>query len=347
MKISELEVYNFRSYKERKISFTDGVTTLSGPNGIGKTNLLEAVYLLLQGRSFRDSDEELILHGAQWWKVRGKIDGQWRELRYYPQKINGKELFVDETRKGRFTYRHQLPVVLFEPDDLHMIHAGPSTRRSYMDMILTKIDPLYRALLSKYERALLQRNNLLKRTKSLDILRDTVFVWDVALSEYGAQLMRRRQALVMEMNEHLTKMYSTIANKNQTLTIEYHTSVEGDLIESSLLAQRLSAKLSHDQLRGFTSVGPHRDDLVFILNGKPAQTTASRGEVRSILLALKQLEVRLITMYLSVSPIVLLDDVLSELDEIRQKTLLTTDNQIILTTTHRNTKEKRETLIVL
>ncbi len=345
MIISNLLLQNFRSYEERQFSFTDGVTMIVGPNGVGKTNVLESIYTLLQGKSFRDGDEQLLHYNTEWWKVVGTLDSVEREVRYMPLQPSPKQLIVNRTAKGRFTYKSQLPVVLFEPDDLQMIHGSPSARRAYLDTLLCKLDPSYRLVMNKYERALLQRNNLLKKGLSFAQLHDAVFVWDIAMAEYGAEMIKRRSKLSDQLNEHLSDIYSHIADASETLSALYQPSVT----RNTQLATQLAHTLEKDVLRGFTGVGPHRDDVELLLNSKSAKQTASRGEIRSIVLALKQAEFQLLKDTLGDAPIFLLDDVFSELDETRQKALITQtkDTQKIITTTHlpRTMKRAVETLI--
>lgn len=334
MKIKEATLNNFRSYDERTFEFSPDVTVIVGKNGAGKTNILEAIYILLQGKSFRDADEQLLRYETDWWRISGTFDNFERELRYQPSQQTSKQLYVNGTQKGRFTYKQQLPVVLFEPDHLLLIHGSPSLRRAYLDTLLTAVSPNYRAILAKYERALQQRNNLLKKKLPLAQLKDSVFVWDVALSEYGAELQTARARLTEAINTGLSGYYSTLAGAEQTLSVTYEPTTKGG---SHTLLQLLNRSLEKDILRGFTSVGPHRDDIGFLLNGKDAKATASRGEVRTIVLALKYAEIAELSAANSTMPILLLDDVFSELDESRQKALLanTEGIQKIITTTHR------------
>lgn len=305
-----------------------------GRNGVGKTNILEAIHVLLQGRSFRDSDEELLRYEQEWWKVSGQLPGGERELRYQLGQPSPKQLLVDGVSKGRFTYRHQLPVVLFEPDDLLMLHGGPGMRRHYLDSLLVKLLPAYRQTLAKYERALLQRNNLLKKELPLTALRDAVFVWDIALSEYGSEIIRQRSWLVGAFNTTLSGHYSAIANNQQPVTVHYtHNASQ----TAQHTAEYLSKTIDKDALRGFTSIGPHRDDLQFMLNGKNVQQSASRGEIRTLVLALKAAELELLQQaHKGSTPLFLLDDVFSELDHERQQSLLTHTKHVqkIITATH-------------
>lgn len=334
MKLNQVTLHNFRSYEESSFEFSPEVTVITGQNGIGKTNILEAVYILLQGKSFRDSDDKLLRYDTDWWKVRGVFDDFERELRYQPVQQRSKQLYIDGTQKGRFTYKHQIPVVLFEPDHLLLLHGSPTLRRAYLDTLLTALLPTYRSTLAKYERALQQRNNLLKRRLPYDVLRDSVFVWDVALSEYGAEIQAAREKLVETLNTSLSGYYSTLAANEQTLAVIYEPTSKGG---AHALAHQLTHSLEKDMERGFTSIGPHRDDISFLLNSKDAKTTASRGEIRTIVLALKYAEIAEISASNSMMPILLLDDVFSELDASRQAALLLNTNGIqkIITTTHR------------
>lgn len=343
MVLQKLRLENFRSYTQREFSFSPEVTVITGKNGIGKTNILEAIYVLLQGKSFRDSDDQLLRYETDWWKVNGVFDEYTRELRYQPGQTVSKQLLVDETSKGRFTYRQQIPVVLFEPEHLALLHGSPSLRRSYLDTLLIALVPTYRSTLAKYERALLQRNNLLKKGGSLVQLRDTVFVWDIALSEYGAELQDARRELISTLTTELSGLYSELAGVKQTLEAVYEPAGANG---SHGLAQALAKSLERDVMRGFTSAGPHRDDIRFVLNGKDAKTTASRGEIRTVVLALKYAEVTQLRKQTGLEPLFLLDDVFSELDTTRQNALLakTEGVQKIITTTHPPAKTKATTI---
>lgn len=339
MKLRKVTLNNFRSYEENSFEFSPDVTVITGQNGVGKTNILEAIYVLLQGKSFRDADDQLLRYDSEWWKVNGVFDDFERELRYQPLQQRSKQLFVDGTQKGRFTYKHQVPVVLFEPDHLLLVHGSPSLRRAYLDTLLVALSPMYRSTLAKYERALQQRNNLLKKKLPYPQLKDAVFVWDVALSEYGAEIHAARAKLIETLNSSLSGYYSALAASDHTLVVAYEPTSKGG---SHALAHLLSQSLEKDMLRGFTGVGPHRDDISFLLDGKDARTTASRGEVRTIVLALKYAEIAELSTHTSALPILLLDDVFSELDASRQAALLANTNGIqkIITTTHAPAKTK-------
>jgi len=322
MTLSEITLHQFRSHHEATFQFDPKVTFICGPNGAGKTNILEAINILFTGKSFRDNDEELIEFQHDWWRVEGILDGVTRDVRYQPSQQRAKQLHIDEVNKGRFTSRQQLPVVLFEPDDLLMIHGSPSARRRYIDDCILSVEPSYRQTLAKYERSLLQRNNLLKnKALSTSARKDSLFVWDVSLSELGAVIMAKRLEIVEQLNTQLSEIYSQIAGESQTLTVSYESKSHLPPSSSTLL-QELHHSLSHDVARGMTTVGPHRDDIGFVLNDTSAKHTASRGEVRSIILSLKVAFARLMEEQHNTTPIVLLDDVFSELDVTRKSKLI-------------------------
>jgi DNA replication and repair protein RecF len=333
MTLREIALHHFRSYKEARFSFSEQVTIISGPNGSGKTNILEAIYTLCNGKSFRDGDGALTQFEAPWWRVEGQVDDVRRDVRFNPTRQPSKQLIVDDIKKSRLTYHEQLPVVLFEPEDLRLIDGSPSRRRDFLDRILVQLSPLYRRSLRAYERSLTQRNNLLKQSHYHDI-DDTLFVWDVSLAEHGARLIDERRALIDRLNSSLSDVYSTIADTTQQIVVQYDSPIGHKDTMSSLLTQ-LKKHSQSDRQRGFTSVGPHRDDIIFTLNDHDAATSASRGEVRSIILSLKLIEAKLYEERYETAPLLLFDDVFSELDETRRAKLLKAQAgmQLILTTT--------------
>lgn len=229
---------------------------------------------------------------------------------------------------------------MFEPDDLRLLHGSPTRRRQFIDRLISQLDPLYGPALRKYERALKQRNNLLKKAHTTH---DELFVWNIALSEYGAYIIEQRIRFIEEINSHLNDAYNDIAQSKDTVTVHYsHTAIGS--VKQKLLAE-LHSHSERDRLLGYTSSGPHRHDVIFRYNDTPALSVASRGEVRSIVLALKFLEVDIIEKITGIKPIVLLDDVFSELDEKRQSALILNnlkDVQLLIATTNSHKKDYPE-----
>lgn len=318
MTIESIHLKQFRSYRDAHFTFHPSITLISGKNGIGKTNLLEAIYVLMQGTSFRVGDGDLLYTDTEWWRIDGALDGEERQVRYQIPHKPAKQLIINETAK-RFTYKDRLPLVLFEPTDLQLIHGSPSRRRDTVDTILTALSQPYKLALSRYERALQQRNNILKKHPAN--LEDVLFSWDILLSEYGVTISEARHDLVRQLNELLPGYYARIAGSNHELRVDYKSELSRGMTGSHYIAQ-LHRKLPLDRMRGTTSVGPHRDDVEFILGGVNAKQSASRGEIRTILLALKIAYAHLLKDIYSKKPLILLDDVFSELDTDRQSNLL-------------------------
>lgn len=342
--IESVSVKNFRSHTEYSIAVSPGVTVILGGNGSGKTSLLEAVYIALRGKSFRGVDRDIVRVGSSWYRIDVVIDEMQRTVRCRDEESFKKQFEIDGKKTARLAPPHRLPVVLFEPDDLRMITGSPSRRRHFLDTFISQYDPKYATALGRYERALLQRNKALKHP---GVTRDTIFVWDVALSEYGAYIAATRSQLIEDINQQITPIYRQIAGTTDNISLAY-SSTSGNTPGHYL--RRLTAEYERDVVVGSTSVGPHRHDMIVGFNGKPAADVCSRGEIRTIHLALKFIEAKLIEQYNSVRPLILLDDVFGELDASRQKRLISefTDHQIIITSATKSGHiPRRSTVVVL
>lgn len=333
MEIVSLRVQHTRNHTDATFRFPARVSVITGRNGSGKTTLLEALHTALRGTSFRGSDSEVLGRTETWWRidVRGS-DDESRTVKFDSQKTSGRKQFdIDSRTSYRMPPSSKYPVILFEPDDLRLLNGSPSRRRQFIDTFIGQINPLYSSTLRKYDRALKQRNTLLKHHATS---RDDMFVWDMALAEYGAEIIRERTQVIERINAALTDTYHSIAGTDDTVTLHYsHTLIDG--IEQKL-ANDLAVQYDRDRLLGFTSTGPHRHDIVSEFNSSPATSVASRGEIRSVVLALKFIEVDVAHEATGLSPIVLLDDVFAELDESRQQRLAEKcrDNQMFITSTN-------------
>lgn len=331
MYLSEIALQQFRSHHAVRYTLAPSLTLIVGQNGTGKTNLLEAIHVLYQGGSFRVGDRDMIENDQQWWRVDGVISGEPRQVRYQLGHHPPKQLAMHDTTK-RFMHKDKLPVVLFEPNDLLLIHGSPTRRRDALDTMLSALNPTYKATLGKYERALKQRNNALKSPSAP--VEDSLFSWDILLSDYGVEISLARQQLARDINSRIGGYYSAIAGSSHDVTVKYRTAL-GDTISTSRFMAGLREKQSLDLLRGTTSIGPHRDDMSFSIEGNDMNVNASRGEVRSALLALKLTYASLLEMVYNQLPLILLDDVFSELDNSRQMNLLhlLAEHQTIITDT--------------
>lgn len=337
--VTKLSIQNVRSHKSFVTELSPKVTVITGQNGSGKTSLIEAIYIALQGSSFKGTDKDVLQTDSPWWRIDVLIDDDIkRTTTFNPEKERYKKQFlVDDKTVYRLSVKYKYPVVLFEPEDLRLLHGSPSRRRQFIDRFISQLNPEYTTAIRKYERALKQRNNLLKKNTTKQ---DELFVWDVALSEYGAYIIEQRIIFIEKINTALNAIYDDIAGAGDIVSVHYsHTSI-GD-IKQKLLTE-LHTAAQKDQYIGSTSVGPHRHDVVFKFNNTPALSSASRGEIRTIVLALKFLEVSIIEQVTNIQPIILLDDVFSELDETRQKALSdkVRGNQIIITSTHTLSDQK-------
>ena len=338
--VSRVAVQNVLSHELYEVDLVPGVTVITGPNGSGKTTLLESIYIALQGTSFKGSDSDILRTGGPWWKIDLLLDGQDRRtVKFDPSKVSSRKQFVvDGKTTARLAPKNKYPVVLFEPEDLRLLNGSPARRRQFIDRFISQLNPLYGQSLRKYERALRQRNNLLKRFNTSP---DELFAWDITLAEHGAYLIEQRIAFIEKINSQLNTAYHDIAETSDEIAVHYSHTFVGD-IKQKILAE-LHMHVDRDKMLGNTSVGPHRHDVLFALNNSPALTNASRGEVRTIVLALKFLEVDIIEQLTGLKPLILLDDVFSELDLARQKALSdkTREHQIVMTSTHVLSDSKR------
>lgn len=350
--ISNIRLQNFRSYGDASFEFEDGVNIVVGPNASGKTNLLEAVTVLTGGSSFKARDPGLIKFDRSWARLDGQFDSHKRTIKLVNEDTVMKVYELDDKPFKRLSLERTVPAVLFEPNHLQLITRGPKTRREFFDDILERTKPGFKALSAKYRRSLAQRNALLKigPTKA----HKQLFAWNIRLSELAAQIVAARLELIDDINKTISKAYSNIANRRSKVKLIYDSAVlqgsqrlQGQSLQqglslqqySSRLLSRLESGVQDDFRRGFTGHGPHREDIIIWLNAQPAAATASRGEMRSLLLALKIFELSLVEKTRQQRPIFLLDDVFSELDSVRRRHLVgyLKDYQIIITTTDADT----------
>ncbi len=331
--ITDIHLQNFRSYIDESFELSPNVNIIVGPNASGKTNLLEALLVSARGSSFRAKDNELINNTKDWARVETNTENTNRVIKI--EKIEDEKTsktFVINTKNSkRLNLSQTIPVVLFEPDHLRLLTGSPEFRRSYLDDILDQTVAGYKTLKAQYRRALAQRNYLLKRS---ELKNPELFVWNIRLSELGGKMFKERNSLIEILNTDISKLYDSLSGGKETLTLLYKTKVNIKNYETDLL-RKLEDVIESDRQRGFTSHGPHRDDLQILINEKLAGDIASRGETRTILLALKMIETQVIERARQQKPLLLFDDVFSELDGARRLALTNILNsyQTIITTT--------------
>lgn len=326
MGLQRITLHNVRSYGLESFEFDPQVTLILGQNGTGKTTILEAIYLLLRGTSFRGRDRDIVAYTKTSSEAKLDLNNTSRRSRLTltdDGKIT-KQFTIDSTQSARLAAKHRLPVVLFEPDELRLLTSSPQRRRDFIDGIIARLSPTYSAVLSRFSRSLLQRNELLKRRDEMELSawQNHLFAWDVKFAELSASIMKARNNFIHHANDRLSGIYSDLAGKENTVVGRYESSFPINEHLQQVLVSKLQTTHDLDALRGYTGIGPHRDDITLHLNDHLATESASRGEMRTIMLAFKLLEVELQEHHSGVMPIILLDDVFSELDSSREQALI-------------------------
>lgn len=326
MIIKSINLTNFRNHTTYHLECNQDTTLILGKNGCGKTSVLEAIYILTRGKSFRSTDPEIIKRGTPFYRIEIIYGNGEKSIATYDGK--NKTFLILDKKSKRLPTKNKYPVVLFQPSDLNLVSGSPSRHRDYFDHIFGQISEEYSNHLSRYEKALHQRNELLK---SESVSESSLFSWNLLLAKYGSSICKSRIDLVDNINHTLNQTYHSIAKNQDKIMLKYQTEIK-DISESAYL-QKLEQNFQKDLYLGHTTFGIHRDDFEFIFNGRPANGSASRGETRSIILALKFTEAKIMYEKLHQKPIVLLDDVFSELDESRRECLVSNfkDNQVIIT----------------
>jgi DNA replication and repair protein RecF len=337
MILTELHLFQFRNLERVEWQPHPRANLILGANAQGKTNLLEAIFFLGTTKSLRagSNPDDLIQHHQLEAIVRGKVAHQGgqitRDLEAQLKRGSPKRFLLNFKRLSPLSkiFGH-LPVVLFTPDDLELVKAGPGARRLYLDLEISQASAAYLADLTRYQRALKQRNSALKSYAEGRGTLESVHAFDTELVKAGAAVLRFRREAVAELGPLVAEVQRRLAGKSETLTLRYVSSVApaGQPLpkdEAEIRHQfelRLRERAREEQRRGSTLSGPHRDDLELLLDGRPARLFASQGQQRSIALSLKLAEVQFLDAKLGEAPVLLLDDVLSELDLERQAHLL-------------------------
>ena len=327
MYISTLKLEHFRNYDGLELSFSRGTNLFYGDNAQGKTNILEAIYFCGTTRSHRTSrDRELIKFDADEAHLRMemmkkdidyRIDMHLKKARAKGIAINGIAIRKAQELIGLGHF------VFFSPEDLGIIKNGPSERRRFLDMELCQLDQIYVSSLADYNKVLLQRNKLLKDLSFRPQDIDTLDVWDEQLVRYGSSLIRSREKFVEKLSEIILPIHEKLSGGKEKICVGYEKNVSADEFARTLAAGR-----DKDLYLKSTETGPHRDDLSFTVNGIDIRHFGSQGQQRSAALSLKLAEIELVKEATGDIPVLLLDDVLSELDTNRQHYLLDSIGEI-------------------
>lgn len=339
MRIERLTLQNFRNYREATIDFSEPVTVFSGLNGSGKTNLLEAIFLLSNIKSFRFCpDRDLLNWGSDYYFCRGNVAGEKGKsefsIGFHPGrgrnkklKINGNEMHPYSQYYGKFI------TIILHPGDSNLITGNPDNRRRYGDSVITKLNPWYMNLLNEYRELVASRNALLKDINEGRTPEKELDVWDQFLSDKGTQIVSQRASFAKTFNRLFSDIYREIAGNRDFSELQYVT--DDAFYDSDTFNVKLTATRKRDISAGMTLSGPHRDDYSITgNNGRQFSVAASQGQIRSAAISMKLAEKKLIENSGSEQPVVLIDDIFSELDDGRKKNFLEVaghTEQIIMT----------------
>lgn len=346
MKLERLLLINYRNYDYQRIAFHPQLNILIGENAQGKTNLLESVFFSARGCAFKHvTDRDVIRFGERSAYVRAEVDreGQEKIVEFKLSMVDPKRVRINEVELESIReLAYQFEVVVFSPEDLRIVQDGPSDRRRFMDELIRGIDGRYDTLLRRYQKILLQRNNLLKQTSD-SWFDEQLAVYNRQLAEAAVKISAYRARLVEELSRYAGEYHAQLTDGNEALSIAYETNIrcldevmsnasDGALVEG--IIARLNASLARDLQYRNTDIGVHKDDLDIQIDGISVRRYGSQGQSRTAILALKLAELKLLKVHNRTAPILLLDDVFSELDPFRSKYLLESirDYQTIITT---------------
>ena len=336
MYANHLELKQFRNYQTLSLDLGPHLTIVTGDNAQGKTNLLEALYLCATGRSWRtynekeciarDKEEAYVGLDYMYRDKKEKVEMVLRRNARKSAMINGYPVHRINDLFGRFH------VVVFSPEDLYLVKGSPSKRRRFLDMEISQQDPIYLYNLQQYTIVLKQRNRLLKTEKDPDRLKETLFAWDKQLAYYGIRVIQRRMDFLKELTVYTAKVHEKISGGKEEVTMKYEETVPAD---QEIFLRRLELSFDKDRKTASTTIGPQHDDVAFLINGIDVRIFGSQGQQRTLALSLKIAVMQMMRDKLSDSPVLLLDDVMSELDHERQRQLTEyiSSSQTILTCT--------------
>lgn len=321
MRVDSVELKNYRNYREAVIAFDSGINIFYGDNAQGKTNILEAVYLASTSKSHRGSkDREIISFDKEESHIKMVVakENRMDRVDIHLKKSKSKGIAINGIPIRRASELFGIVnVVFFSPEDLQLIKSGPGERRKFIDLELCQLDKIYVYNLVNYNKALIQRNTLLREQYNQSHLGDMLDVWDAQLIRFGVPMIRAREAFLQRMAKLIGGIHSSLSAGKEELSILYEPSVTADAFADILLRGR-----DRDIRQKGTHAGPHRDDISFIVNGVDIRKFGSQGQQRTAALSVKLAEIELVKSLIQDTPVLLLDDVLSELDANRQNQLL-------------------------
>lgn len=340
--LDNLLIRGFRNYRQQQLQFNPRLNIVIGKNAQGKTNLLESIYYLSVNRSFRTNrDQDLANWEDNFFFVKGVFikDGFEHTAQASYREKDQLKVLINNNPANRYDHLQLLPVVVFSPDDLQIIREGPSIRRRFINLEASRLDPVYFKDLKAYQRVLLQRNHLLKEKHHHGKKNELLEPWDQSLTSLGSSIIQARLEIKAALEKEAYQFFAIMTDSQEKLSLDYISTVEysTDPIETKyIFLKALLAKRDQEIKRGITLLGPHLDDLRISINGYDTRYYSSQAQKRTAALALKMAEVNLFKKQNCDCPIILLDDVFSELDNHRKEHLLSflknTSGQCFITT---------------
>ena len=343
MLISDIELQNFRNYSYEKIKLNPNINIFYGDNAQGKTNIIESVFLAALGKSFRTNKEkELIKKDEDFSNINISYKNEYKNGNIKIQISNKKEITVNGIKIKKLSeLLGNINIVLFTPDDINILKNGPANRRRFLDMMIGQIRPNYVYNLNMYLKTLEQRNNYLKQiNKGQNINLNMFDIWDEKLAEYGVKISNYRLEFINKIKLKIKNIHKEITENKEDIEIEYIT----DSLDKEKLLELYKERRKLDIIKGYTTKGVQRDDIVIYINGEPVNVYGSQGQHRTAILSLKLCELDIVKEEIGENPILLLDDFMSELDEKRIKNFLNhiKNTQVIITCTKEIEEENVE-----
>lgn len=331
MWIKNIEMYNFRNYKNEKINFNKNINIFYGKNAQGKTNIIEAIYLSSIGKSFRAKKEnELIIFGENNCKINLNFEKSYRDGNIDINISNKKNILINGIKIKKLSeLLGNINVVIFTPDDINILKGGPENRRKFLDIMISQLRPKYMHIYNLYIKTLEERNNFLKNYENQKY--DLLDIYDEKLAEYGFEICKYRKEFINKIIEKIKIIHENITNNLEEMEIKYIS----DCLDKNKYLEILKQRKKLDIIKGYTTKGIHRDNFEIYINDLLVNVYGSQGQHRTAMLSLKLAELRVIYDELGENPVFLLDDFMSELDENRRKNFLENikDTQVIITCT--------------
>ena len=345
MWIKKIKINNFRNYKNQEINLEKNINIFYGENAQGKTNIIEAIFLSSMGKSFRaKKDKEMIMLGEEKSNIEIEYEKTDRDGKIKIELGNKKIVYINGIKIKKLSeLLGKINVVIFTPDDINILKGGPQNRRRFLDIMISQLRPNYMYNLNLYLKTLEQRNNYLRQIKEENKNENMLDIWDEELSNYAINIYNYRKEFIEKIKNKIKNIHSEITNNKEEIEIEYLS----ECISKEKYLELLKQRRKLDIIKGYTTKGIHRDDFNIYINKKELGIYGSQGQHRTAILSLKLSELNIVKDEIGESPILLLDDFMSELDEKRRKNFLEkiNDVQVIITCTEKIDIENKEILV--